>query len=102
MEFSQSTTGERRTAGIPMPVGWHMTSYNGDTDVAIDVAIQAVARCHSCGAIQPFGIGEVRGDARAYVDGPYREGVTAAWDWSDEHRVTCPQARPAAVASATA
>ncbi|KOT94494.1 hypothetical protein ADK70_12505 [Streptomyces rimosus subsp. pseudoverticillatus] len=95
MNFSQSTTGERRTAGIPIPPGWHMRSHNPDTDVAVDVAVQAVARCHACGTVVPFGIGEVRGDARAYVDGPYRDGLRAAWEWTDEHLTACPKTRTA-------
>lgn len=90
-----------RTAGIPMPVGWHMSAFNDDTDVAIDVAVQAVARCHSCGVTAPFGIGEVRGSARDYVDGPYRTGLKAAWDWTDEHITTCPKARTSTVPSST-
>ncbi|MFH8404487.1 hypothetical protein ACH4FX_06885 [Streptomyces sp. NPDC018019] len=101
MQFTNSTEPNPRTAGIPMPVGWHTTSYNGATDVAIDVAIQAVARCHACGTTAPFGIGEPRGSAEKYVDGPCQDAVRAAWDWTDQHLKDCPQARPAAIASST-
>ncbi|MEU2789035.1 hypothetical protein [Streptomyces sp. NPDC007100] len=93
--ISRSEAGERRGAGIPLAPGQQMRTYSGDGSVVIDVAVQAVARCHACGTVVPFGIGEVHGNAQQYVDGPYREGVLAAWEWTDQHLTTCTKARTA-------
>ncbi|GCD37962.1 hypothetical protein OEIGOIKO_05772 [Streptomyces chrestomyceticus JCM 4735] len=91
--IARSTAGERRADQIPRQPGQQMRAYTDDGTVVIDVAVQAVARCHACGTVVPFGIGEVHGSAQKYVDGPYKDGLLAAWGWTDQHLATCTETR---------
>ncbi|CAM5430320.1 putative protein OS=Streptomyces rimosus subsp. rimosus (strain ATCC / DSM 40260 / JCM 4667 / NRRL 2234) OX=1265868 GN=SRIM_017365 PE=4 SV=1 [Streptomyces rimosus subsp. rimosus] len=77
--ISQSTVGKRRADQVPLTPGQQMRAYSDDGAVVIDVAVQAVGHCHTCGTSVPFGIGEVHGSAQKYVDGPYKDGLLAAW-----------------------
>ncbi|MFD7661057.1 hypothetical protein [Streptomyces sp. NPDC059788] len=78
---------------IPLPPGHQMRATSADGGVVIDVAVQAVAHCHTCTTTVPFGIGEVHGSAQKYVDGPYKTGLKRAWDWTDRHLTACAKAR---------
>ncbi|KEF04636.1 MULTISPECIES: hypothetical protein [Streptomyces] len=91
--ISQSTVGERRADQVPLTPGQQMRAYSDDGAVVIDVAVQAVGHCHTCGTSVPFGIGEVHGSAQKYVDGPYKDGLLAAWGWTDRHLAACAKAR---------